>query len=158
MAGALIVYVSVSHANTAKVAHALADVLHAQLREPELVDPSTLSGYDVVGFGSGIFASTHHPRLRSFVERLPDVTGTAAFTFSTSGFGRAQSRPWQSSLDDLLLRKGYQVVGSFACTGYDTWLPLRLVGGINKGHPDASDLAHARLFAHRVAASIPSHI
>jgi flavodoxin len=90
VAGALIVYVSVSHANTAKVAHAIAEVLHAQLREPELVDPATLSGYDIVGFGSGIFASTHHPRLRSYVERLPQVTGTAAFTFSTSGFGHGQ--------------------------------------------------------------------
>ena len=157
MAGALIVYVSVSHANTAKIAHAIGDVLRADLREPELVDPATLGNYDIIGFGSGIFGSTHHPRLRGYIESLPHVSGTPAFTFCTSGFGRSQSRPWQASLDDVLRGKGFEVVGSFACRGYDTWLPLRLVGGINKGHPDASDLAQARVFAQRIAAGVPSH-
>lgn len=151
MPGALIVYVSVSHANTAKIAHTIGDVLHADLREPELVDPATLRGYDIVGFGSGIFAGTHHPRLRDYVERLTDMPGTRAFTFCTSGFGRSQSRPWQRSLDDVLRDKGFEVVGSFACRGFDTWLPLRLVGGVNKGHPDEADLAQARAFAQRVA-------
>jgi flavodoxin len=156
MAGALIVYVSVSHANTAKIAHAIGDVLRADLREPELVHPATLGNYDIVGFGSGIFGSTHHPRLRGYIQSLPRVSGTPAFTFCTSGFGRSQSRPWQASLDDVLRGKGFEVVGSFACRGYDTWLPLRLVGGINKGHPDAGDLAQARAFAQRIAAGVPS--
>lgn len=156
MAKALIVYVSVSHGNTAKVAHAIGDVLRAELREPELVEPSSLDGYDLVGFGSGIFAMTHHPRLREYVEHLPDVTGTPAFTFSTSGFGRSQSRPWQASLDDVLRGKGFDVIGSFDCPGYDTWLPLRLVGGVNRGHPDSIDLAHAREFARRITAHMPS--
>jgi flavodoxin len=156
MAKALIVYVSVSHANTAKVAHAIGDVLHAERREPELVDPASLDGYDLVGFGSGIFGATHHPRLRTYVEHLPDVTSTRAFTFSTSGFGRSQSRPWQASLDSVLRDKGYDVIGSFDCPGYDTWLPLRLVGGINRGHPDSIDLAHAREFAHGIVAVMPS--
>jgi flavodoxin len=150
MPGALIVYVSVSHANTAKIARCLGDVLHADVREPELVDPATLPDYSIVGFGSGIFGGTHHPRLRSYVEHLPDMAGTRAFTFSTSGFGRSQSRPWQKSLENVLRDKGCEVVGSFACRGFDTWLPLRLVGGVNKGHPDETDLAEARAFAERL--------
>lgn len=156
MPRALVVYVSVSHANTAKIARAMGDVLHADLREPELVDPATLRRYDIVGFGSGIFAGTHHPRLRSYVEHLPEVQGTRAFTFCTSGFGRSQSRPWQTSLDAVLRDKGFEVVGSFACRGYDTWLPLRLVGGVNKGHPDETDLAEARAFAEHIATEVVS--
>jgi hypothetical protein len=35
----------------------------------------------------------------------------------------------------------------FSCRGYDTWLPFRLVGGINKARPDAGDLALAHAFA-----------
>jgi len=155
MPGALIVYVSVSHGNTAKIARAIGEVLHADLREPELVDPASLDGYDLVGFGSGIFGATHHPRLREYVEQLPKVTRTRAFTFTTSGFGRSQSRPWQTSLEDVLRDKGFLILGSFACRGYDTWLPLRLVGGVNRGHPDSTDLAHARDFAHGIAAGMP---
>lgn len=148
---ALIICVSVSQGNTAAVARAMADALGAHVQEPEQVDPGTLSDYDLVGFGSGIFKGSHHPRLRRYLEHLPRVHGTRAFVFTTSGMGRAQSLPWQRSLESVLRDKGYDVVGSFSCRGFDTWLPLRLVGGLNKGHPDAADLALARTFAESIA-------
>ncbi len=148
---ALIICVSVSHGNTASVARAIGAVLAADIREPEEVDPQTLADYDIVGFGSGIYYGTHHRRLRDFVEHLPEVHGTRAFVFTTAGQGRAQSLPWQRSLETMLRDKGYDVVGSFACSGLDTWLPLGLLGGVNKGHPDAVDLTHAHEFAEAIA-------
>ena len=153
----LVICVSVSNGNTAAVARAIGAVLGADIREPEQVDPQSLADYDIVGFGSGIFGGTHHPRLRRYVEQLPQVLGTRAFVFTTAGLGRAQSLPWQRSLESLLRDKGYDVVGSFACRGLDTWLPLRLVGGINKGHPNAADLTHARRFGERIAGLAPAH-
>ena len=158
MATTLIAYVSVSHGNTAKLARAIGEVLSADLREPELVDPVQVDGYDLLGLGSGIYAGTPHPRLRDFVRHLTAGNGMAAFTFTTSGFGRSQSRPWEASLDDLLRDRGYEVIDSFACRGFDTWLPLRLIGGINKGHPDADDLARAREFAAALAAQVDSPV
>jgi flavodoxin len=154
MAGALIICVSVSNRNTAAIARAMAAPLGAEVRTPEAVDPSTLGEYDVVGFGSGIFAMSHHPRLRRYVESLPEGHGTMAFVFTTAGTGQAQWRPWERPLEAVLTEKGYVVVGSFACKGYDTWLPLRLVGGINKGHPDVRDLTHAHQFATGVTAEV----
>ena len=151
MGRSVIICVSVSHGNTAKVARSLAKVLDADVREPEEVDPATVPGHDLVGFGAGIFAGRHHPRLREYVEKLPPGGGTHAFVFTTAGTGRSQSWPGQRPLDRVLRDKGYDVVGSFACRGFDTWLPLRLVGGINKGHPDRKDLARARAFARHVA-------
>jgi flavodoxin len=149
--GALLICVSVSHGNTAAVARAMASVLDADVREPEQVDLGSLDAYDVVGFGSGIFAGTHHPRLRGFIEQLPRGNHPKAFVFTTAGLGRAQSRPWQRSLESELRSRGFEVVGSFACRGFDTWLPLRLIGGINRGHPDAHDLTRAREFAAGIA-------
>jgi flavodoxin len=152
---ALIICVSVSQGNTAAVARAMAAALKAEVREPEQVDPEALGEYDVVGFGSGVYYMTDHPRLRRFVEQLPEVGGTRAFVFSTSGQGRSQRRPWQQPLESLLRDKGYDVVGSFACRGWDLWLPLKVVGGINTGHPDSADLTHAYEFAERIAARVP---
>jgi flavodoxin len=43
--------------------------------------------------------------------------------------------------------KGFDLVGSFTCRGLDTFGPLRLIGGINKGHPNDADLTRARAFA-----------
>lgn len=153
---ALIICVSVSHGNTSAVAHAMGRVLHADVLDPEEVNPRTLGRYDIVGFGSGIFYGSHHRRLRRYVEHLPRARGTRAFVFSTSGRGREQSLPWEAPLESVLREKGYEVVGTFACLGFDTWLPLNLVGGINKGHPDARELARARRFAERVAREVPA--
>ncbi|GAA2137192.1 flavodoxin family protein [Nocardioides koreensis] len=152
----LILCVSVSEGNTALVARAMAEVLRADVREPEDVDPHTLSERPLVGFGSGIFRGSHHARLRKYVERLPHVRGTRAFVYTTSGMGRSQSLPWQRSLESVLRDRGFEVVGSFSCRGFDTWLPLRIVGGLNKGHPDAEDLARAGEFAERIAEELPA--
>lgn len=149
---ALIVCVSLHRGNTLSVARAMAGALAAEIRGPEDVDPHTLGDYDLVGFGSGIYRGDVHPRLRGFVAGLPHTTGTRAFVFTTSGFGRAQAPPWKASVEDLLRDRGYDVAGSFACRGVDAWFPLSLLGGgLNKGHPDAYDLSHAHEFAARVA-------
>lgn len=150
----LIVCVSVSHGNTRQVAGAIADVLDADVVEPEEVDPASLADYDLVGFGSGVFAMAMHPRLRDFVARLPGVRSGRAFVFSANGLGRLQSRPFSRPLSRLLEDRGYEIVGTFACKGFDTWLPLRLVGGLNKGRPNAQDLDRARAFAAELRAKV----
>ena len=154
---ALIICVSVHHGNTAAVARAMASALGAEVREPEEVEPHTLAQYDVVGFGSGIFYATHHPRLRGYVEHLPLGNGRRAFVFTTAGLGRAQSWWGQRPLTTVLENKGYDVVGSFACRGFEDWWPLSLVGGLDKGHPNAQDLSRAFEFAHRVGGDLPAH-
>ena len=145
---ALIVCVSVSHTNTKRVARAMGEVLGAQVVEPEDVDVSDLGGYELVGFGSGIYFMSFHERLRRFVGSLPRVrTGARAFVFSTSGSPEPPLWGYTRRLEAQLDRVGFDVVGSFSCRGFDTVLPLRLVGGINKGKPDSADLDRARAFA-----------
>ena len=153
---ALIICVSVHHGNTAAVARAMASALDAEVKAPEDVEPHTLAEYDVVGFGSGIFWATHHPRLRNYVEHLPLGNGRRAFVFTTAGMGRSQSWWGQRTLETVLHDKGYDVVGSFACRGFEGYWPLSLIGGLNKGHPNAQDLSHAFEFAQRVADQLPT--
>ena len=66
---------------------------------------------------------------------------------TTSGFPEPPFRPFTGPLVRALEGKGFEVRGSFSCRGHDTWLPFRLVGGINKARPDAGDLSAARAFA-----------
>jgi flavodoxin len=142
----LIVCVSVSHGNTRRVADAMAAVLGAPVRDPDDVDPDGIASYDLVGFGSGIFGFEHHRRLRQFVAQLPRVDDTKAFVFATSGTGRIVDLPLRTSLAMMLEARGFRVIDRFCCPGYDTWWPLRLIGGIRKGRPDASDLERAAAF------------
>lgn len=139
----IIICVSVHHGNTEKVARAMAEVLGAEVVEPEEVE--SLHDYDLVGFGSGIYFERHHRRLLSFVDRLPTLEGKRAFVFSTRGTGPAKF--YHRPLRKKLLEKGFRIVGEFSCKGLDTVGPLKLFGGINKGRPNEEDLRRAREFA-----------
>ena len=45
------------------------------------------------------------------------------------------------------LAKNYpNIKGGYSCKGYDTFGPFKLIGGLAKGHPDASELEEARKF------------
>ncbi|MGW4534216.1 flavodoxin family protein [Nocardia sp. NPDC004340] len=138
----LIVCVSVSHGNTRRVAEAMGEVLGARVVEPEEVSPADLAEYDLVGFGSGIFSMAFHPRLWEFTRSLPEGRQGRAFVFATSGFPAVMA-----PMTRLLGRKGFEVVDTFSVRAFDTFAPLKLVGGIHKGRPDAADLAAARAFA-----------
>ncbi|MFF4158574.1 flavodoxin family protein [Streptomyces sp. NPDC001678] len=144
---AVIVCTSVSHGNTKRIADVMGEVLKARVVEPEQIDTAELAAYDLVGFGSGIFTQNVHPRLRRFAESLPEGRYRKAFVFTTSGLPEPPFRPHTRSLARLLERKGFDVNDIFQCRGHDTWLPFKLVGGIRKGRPDATDLQAARAFA-----------
>ena len=80
----LIVCYSFHHNNTQKVAEAMAKVLDAQVKTPQQTNPDELQQFDLVGFGSGIYAEKHHESLLELADKLPQVTNKKAFIFSTS--------------------------------------------------------------------------
>lgn len=147
---ALIVCVSVSHGNTRRVADRMAEVLSAQVVEPEGVDVDQITQYDLVGFGSGVYFMSAHPRLWQLVRRLPHVEGTPAFTFFTSGGAELPLAGYSRAIRWGIARKGFRVFDSYSCRGLDTVGPLGWVGGVNKGHPNDDDLDAAAAFAIRV--------
>ena len=140
----LIIYISIHHGNTEKVAKAMAEVLNAELVKVYDVDITALSKYDLIGFGSGMYSKKPHKDLLSLVDKLPVLKNKKAFLFYTSGQDKSDS---DSELRDKLLTKGFDIIGAFSCPGWDTWGPLRLFGGIYKGRPNKEDLEKARNFA-----------
>jgi flavodoxin len=139
----LIVYTSVHHQNTEKVAEVMAEEIKADLIPAEKAQPETIATYDLIGFGSGIYFGKHHKTLLQFVESLPPVSQKTAFVFSTCGDGKMH----HTALKEKLVNRGFVIVDEFCCRGWDTVGPLKLFGGINKGRPDEKDLAAARAFA-----------
>ena len=140
----LVLYKSLCHGNTLKIAAVIAETLKADIKTLEDIDREQIMEYEMIGFGSGIFYQKHHKTLFDFIEGLPDVKNKKAFVFSTSGLCLPE---FNTPLETVLKKKGFQVTGSFVCKGWDTWGPYKLVGGIAKGRPDESDLKLAREFA-----------
>lgn len=151
---AMIVAVSVSHGNTQRIAEVMGEVLHAPVVDPEQVDLAELAACDVVGFGSGIFFGNFHQRLRDFVQSLPQAQRQKAFVVATSGLPEMRIRPFTRPFVRTLEQKGFEVADTFSCRAFDTWLPFKLVGGINKHRPNVSDLQAARTFAEGLRARV----
>jgi flavodoxin len=152
----LLILYSYHHRNTEKIADVMAKVLDAQIKGPQQVSPEELRDYDLIGFGSGIYGEKFHKSLLDLADRLPQVAGKKAFVFSTNGapaslFSESMSRDQMAKnhrlIKEKLQARGYAIVGEFSCPGFNTNMFLKHIGGINKGRPNAEDLARAEAFA-----------
>jgi flavodoxin len=140
----LILYSSTHHGNTEKIAQVMAKELAADLvnidKKPEIPDSDK---YDLIGFGSGIYAFMHSMDLINLAKQM-ELTGKKVFIFSTSAFGKTV---FHNSLKKILINKGADLVGEFSCMGWITWAFFGWFGGGHKGKPDSSDLQRAGEFA-----------
>jgi flavodoxin len=144
----LVIYNSVHHGNTEKIAKAMIDVLEAKLVKLQEVDVDTIVDYDLIGFGSGIYVGKHHKSILKLIDRMPSQKNKKSFIFSTSGMkeGGIFNR-FNKPLKEKLSEKGFRIIGEFSCRGYDTYGPFRIIGGVNKGRPNDQDLKKAEDFA-----------
>jgi flavodoxin len=152
----LIVCYSYHHNNTQKVAEFMAKALDAQIKTPQQTNLEELQQFDLVGFGSGIYAEKHHKSLLELADKLPQVTNKKVFIFSTSFvdvdshlFERVSGK-FHVALREKLQSKGYTVVGEFNCKGFNTNRVYGRFGGVNKGRPNSEDLKHAEEFVSKL--------
>ena len=152
----LIIYISIHNGNTEKIAKKIANVLEAKLVKPQELKINTITEYNLIGFGSGIYFGMHHKSLLSLADKLPILVGKKAFIFSTSGVSnklnflhniRHMTTHFHNPLKEKLLKKGFNIIGEFSCKGLDTVGPFKLIGGINKNRPNKNDLEDAKNFA-----------
>jgi flavodoxin len=136
----LIVYMSVHHRNTEKVAKVIAEASKADIIDLNLNENVDIAGYDIIGFGSGIYFGSPHKKLIAFIKKLPQQNKKKAFVFSTSGRGAKQ---YNNKLETELSKIGFEVSESFSCKGFSTWGPFALIGGLGKNRPNKKDLENA---------------
>ncbi|MDH7594146.1 MAG: flavodoxin family protein [Methanomicrobiales archaeon] len=134
-----IIYKSYHRMNTEKVAKAMAEAVGATMVKVEDARIDDLSAYDLIGFGSGIYAGRPHRSLFTLVEKI-DSMKKKAFIFSTSGKPKEE---YHRLLREQLKAKGCQIVGEFQCQGQSGLLGFTFA---NRGHPDEKDLQDARAF------------
>ena len=147
----LIIYKSYHHMNTEKIAKEMADVLNARLVKVDDAQQVDLNEYDLIGFGSGIYADIPHKTLIKFIEEMP-VMDKNVFVFSTSGSILDRHH---DLITEKLMEKGCNIVGDFHCLGEVKVMgvnmnikgPMGWLLGKNKGHPDDEDFKRAREFA-----------
>ncbi len=146
-----VIYVSIHHGNTEKVAKEIANALKAKLFEARKVKPESLAAFDMIGFGSGIYYSKHHKDILKVINKLPDMKHKKAFIFSTAGVSdrliEQNIAKHHSATRNALAAKGLDIIDEFSCCGFMTWGYFKLLGARNEGRPNRDDLEKARNFA-----------
>ena len=137
-----IVYYSKHHGNTKKLIDAIAAQHDVTAIDATEVKTADLSGYDMVGFASGIYYSKFHKSVLEFAEQnLPD--GKPVFFLYTYG---AEKKGYTKAITEAVSKHNAQIVGEYGCFGFNTFGPFKLIGGIAKGHPSQADLDGAVKF------------
>ncbi len=137
-----IVYYSKHHGNTKKLLDAIAGKNEVTLIDVTEQPSADLTGYDRIGFASGIYYNSFAKQILSFAQdHLPE--NKDVFFIFTHG---APKGTFLTSIRKITEGKHCRELGSYHCTGYDTFGPFKLVGGIAKGHPTEKEIDEAVSF------------
>ena len=137
-----IVYYSKHHGNTKKLLDAITAENELTLIDVTAQPETDLSGYDRIGFASGIYYGGFAKQLLEYAqENLPE--NKAVFFLYTQGAAKGS---FLNSIREIATRKNCTEIGVYGCRGYDTFGPFKLLGGIAKGHPTEEEIRGAVKF------------
>ena len=131
-----IVYYSKHHGNTKKLIDAIAAKYEIDCIDVTQTTAADLSGYDLIGFASGIYYSKYHKLVLQFAEEnLP--ADKKVFFLHTYG---VKKEGYTKAICEAISKHSAVVAGEFGCLGFNTFGPFKLIGGIAKGYPDKDEL------------------
>ena len=137
----MIVYASRHHGSTEKLVQHLAAVFGLTLHNAEASAAVDYAGYDLIGFASGIDFGKFYPSVTQLAAQLPpDKQVFALYTCA-----RDQAK-YGSEIASIAAERGCTFLGKYGCRGYNTYGPWKLIGGMNKQHPDVQELEAAVRF------------
>ncbi len=143
----VIIYGSTHHGNTYKLVRAIADEYQLDIIDATKETKKDISGYDLVGFASGIDFGRFYSEVEIFLENNLPENKEVFFLYTCA----KHDDRFTKSITEKALIKNAKVVGQYGCKGYNTYGPLKLIGGMNKKHPDKKDIENAILFYESIA-------
>ena len=134
-----IIYYSKHHGNTKKLLDAIAMQGGVTLIEASGGPRIETSTYEMIGFASGIYYSKFHQSVLQFAEKNLQRDMKVFFIY-TCGMKR---KNYTDAIKLIADSKGARTLGIYGCLGFDTFGPLKFIGGIAKGRPNDEDIAGA---------------
>ena len=136
---AVIIYASTHHGNTRKLVDAIADKYDIDKIDATEHQQSDLSGYDLIGFASGIDFGKFYGPVEAFLESNLPESKRVFFLYTC-----AKINPrFTEKIKALALKKGAVILGEYGCKGYNTYGPWKMIGGMNKNHPSEDEISNA---------------
>lgn len=139
-----VVYYSKHHGNTKKLLDAIKSAFSDEITlfDATKTPPENLEEYDLIGFASGIYYSKFQKNVLEFAPETY-ASGKKVFLIYTCG---VKKDGYTKAIREALAGTNANILGEFGCLGFDTFGPFKLVGGIAKNHPTASEIHSAVSF------------
>lgn len=142
----IIIYESKHHGNTKKVCDRVAAECQVELIEAGNVGVDfKWEDYDMVGFASGIAYSKFYDSVSRAAEQIPAGKGTF-FIYTCA----KNDKDFAAKIKKVIEERGAKCLGSYGCRGFNTYGPLKLIGGMNKSNPNEDELKAAVEFVKKV--------
>lgn len=144
----LIIFESTHHGNTFKLVDAIrkewgCDLLDLAEKDADK-EHVNFDDYDLIGIASGVAFGRLYKEIEGFVASDKFPCNKSVFILYTCGNRNLKSAYYCDHIKETLKQKNCTIEGSYGCAGYDTFGPLKLIGGISKGHPDKMDIEGAK--------------
>lgn len=138
MVKTIILYESLHHGNTKKLVDAIAAEYPVEICDARTFK-GDLSRYDLIGLASGIAFGKYYNEIYSLaIDKMP-FEKDVFFLFTA---GNPVGDPTKD-IRTVALQRGNRIHGAYCCRGFDTFGPLKLIKGINKGCPTEEDIRGA---------------
>ena len=137
-----IIYASTHHGSTRKLVEAIAEKYSVVQIDATKQQRADLSGYDLIGFASGIDFGRFYDCVEQFVENSLPENKQVFFLYTCAKINDRFTETIKAKSE----RKGAVVMGEYGCRGFNTYGPWKLVGGMNKNHPSAEEINGAVTF------------
>ena len=138
----VIIFASTHHGSTRKLTEAIARKYDADLIDAALQHRADLSGYEYIGFASGIAFGKFYGAVERFLEENLPENKQVFFLYTCA----KKSDRFTDSIRQAALQKRSVLLGEYGCRGYNTYGPWKLVGGMNKNHPTEHEIQKAFAF------------
>lgn len=136
-----ILYESYHHGNTKKICEAI-----GQKYEVTLIDArgnvDDLEKYDLIGIASGAAYGKFYKTITDVTRNKLPQNKNVFFIYTC---GRL-SKDYSEEVKKIASEKNCNILGTYGCKGYDTYGPLKLIGGINKENPTEDEINAAIKF------------
>ncbi len=137
-----IIYASTHHGNTLKLVDAISQKYSVTRIDASVQQHTDLTEYQLIGFASGIdFGKCYDVVERFLKENLPQ-NRQVFFLYTCASVRQGFTRV----LREEARKKQAVILGEYGCKGFNTYGPWKLIGGMNKGHPSAEEIADAVRF------------
>ena len=145
----VIIYESKHHGNTKKLCDRIASECGVKLVEAKSVtNDFGWNDYDIIGFASGIAYKKFYENVNKAAEMIPE--GKKVFFIYTCA---KNNTDFSQDIQSIVDKNGSECLGSYGCKGYNTYGPLKLIGGMNKQNPNEYELQKAVEFVKEIEAN-----